>query len=123
MNSALQIGVLGVIVFLLDSVFLYSTHRTVLPVYQAIQKSPVSIRYGSALLCYIVMVCGLYYFIVREKRPIIDAFLLGWLVYGVYDLTVYSVLKQYTLGVAITDWVWGGILFGTSTAIYRAILR
>ena len=122
-SIVLRLCVLGLIIFGLDAVFLYSTSSIVLPIYQKIQHSPVSIRYYSAALCYLLMVCGLYYFIIREKRSILDAFLLGLFVYGVYDLTVLSVFSKYTLEIAIMDILWGGVLFATSSAIYYNLLR
>jgi uncharacterized membrane protein len=118
-----KLSVLGLILFMLDAVFLYSTSSIVLPVYQNIQKMPVTMRYGSAALCYLIMVCGLYYFIIREGRSAVDAFFLGIFVYGVYDLTVLSVFKNYTVGIAIMDIMWGGILFSLSTILFRKLIR
>jgi uncharacterized membrane protein len=115
--------ILACIVFVLDAVFLYSTSSFVIPIYQKIQHAPVTIRYYSAILCYLAIVLGIYYFIIRENRPIHDAFLLGIFVYGVYDLTVLSVFSKYTLEIALMDMLWGGILFTSSVAIYRNIIR
>ena len=108
--------------FILDAIFLYSTHRIVLPVYKSIQGSPVSIRYSSAIVCYIFMTAGLYYFIIRENRTPFEAFLLGLFVYGVYDTTVFAVFRKYTLEIVIMDIIWGGVLFGTTTWLYNKIM-
>jgi len=118
-----EILIPGVIMLALDAVFLYSTRNIVLPVYQSIQGAPVSIRYGSAIVCYIFMTLGLYYFIIREKRSPVDAFLLGMFVYGVYDTTVLTVFQKYTPAIAIMDIIWGGILFGTTTLLYNNITK
>jgi uncharacterized membrane protein len=117
-----NLGVLAIIMLLLDAAFLYSTHSFVLPVYRNIQKMPVSLRYGSMVACYVLMVFGLYYFILRERRSILDAFLLGVLVYGVYDMTIYTIFTNYTLGIALMDMLWGGVLFAASTAIHRQLM-
>jgi uncharacterized membrane protein len=117
-----NLGVLAIIMLLLDAAFLYSTHSFVLPVYRNIQKMPVSLRYGSMVACYVLMVLGLYYFILRERRSILDAFLLGVLVYGVYDMTIYTIFTNYTLGIALMDMLWGGVLFAASTAIHRQLM-
>jgi uncharacterized membrane protein len=119
----LRLLILACIVFVLDAVFLYSTRSFVIPIYQKIQHAPVTIRYSSAILCYLLIVLGLYYFIIRENRPIQEALLLGIFVYGVYDLTVLSVFSNYTLEIALMDMVWGGILFTSSVAIYRNIIH
>jgi uncharacterized membrane protein len=40
-----------------------------------------------------------------------DAFLTGAAVYAVYDFTLMAVFKDYNLGMAIADTLWGGTLF------------
>ena len=89
--------------------------------YQQIQKSPLKVRYGSAILCYLFLTILLYTFIILPKRPIQDAFLLGICVYGIYDTTTYALLKDYPLSLAVMDTLWGGILFFLVTYVYRLI--
>jgi len=79
------------------------------------------VNYAAAAVCYAIIVVGFYYFVVRERRTPYEAFLLGVFVYGVYDMTTLSVFKQYTLELAIMDMIWGGVLFGTTAAIYNWI--
>jgi len=118
---AIQLVLLAVIMFVLDAIYLYSSASLSLPVYQSIQGSPIKIHYGGAIACYVLMTLGLYYFIVRENRTPAEAFLLGLFVYGVYDMTTLAIFSKYTLGLAIMDMVWGGILFGTTTWIYTTL--
>jgi hypothetical protein len=40
-----------------------------------------------------------------------DAFITGAAVYAVYDFTLMAVFKDYNLGMAIADTLWGGTLF------------
>ncbi|NJL44416.1 MAG: DUF2177 family protein [Nitrosarchaeum sp.] len=42
--------------------------------------------------------------------------LLGIIIYGVYDLTNYALLKGWTLPVVLVDITWGGILCGIVSA-------
>jgi len=90
-------------------------------VYHHIQKSPLNIRYPSALACYLLLSVVLYTFILRPKRSLQEAFLLGICVYGVYDATTYALLKEYPLSMALMDTLWGGILFVMVTYVYRLI--
>ena len=39
------------------------------------------------------------------------AFLLGMAVYAVYDFTVLTLFHNYPLSLALTDTLWGGVLF------------
>ena len=49
-----------------------------------VQGSPMELNYGGAILCYFFLAIGIYYFILQPRKRIVDAFLLGILVYGVY---------------------------------------
>lgn len=48
--------------------------------------------------------------------------LLGFVVYGVYDMTNLAVLKAWTLEVAIVDWLWG-IFLCASCSLLCAFLK
>lgn len=76
----------------------------------SIQMKPIGI-----LFCYLFILIGLYYFILREKRTPLEAFLLGLIIYGVYETTTYSVLNNWKFTTVLTDTLWGGILFYLTT--------
>jgi len=78
--------------------------------------------YLSAALCYIFLIYGLYYFIIKDNKKINDAFLLGLFVYGVYELTNKSLLKDWSYKTVITDTLWGGVLFSLTTYLTYYIL-
>ena len=118
-----QILLLGSIMLCIDAIYLHINRNMILPVFQSIQGSPITIRYGSAIACYLIMTFGLYYFIIREGKPTLEAFLLGLFVYGVYDTTTFAVFDKYTLEFTVMDMVWGGILFATTTFIYYYIMH
>jgi uncharacterized membrane protein len=86
-----------------------------------VQGSPIQLNWIAAIMCYIILVCGLYYFIIRDKRSIFDAFILGILVYGVYETTNMAIIKQWKYQTVIVDMLWGGILFATTTYLFYMI--
>ena len=43
--------------------------------------------------------------------------LIGLMAYGTYDFTSLALYKGYTLDTALVDFVWGGLLTGTVSAI------
>jgi len=100
----------------LDSVYLTAMSNQYGEQIAKVQRTAVSIKPVGVIACYLFLVFGLYYFILRENRPIFDAFCLGIVIYGVYDATTYAVLKQWSPFLAITDTLWGGILFSLTTA-------
>ena len=118
----LQYVLIAFIMLVLDAVFIGVQISYFKKLYQKIQGSPLKVRYESAFACYVFMVFILYYFIISKKRPVLDAFILGLCVYGVYDTTTYALLTDYPLRVAIMDILWGGILFASTTYIYYKII-
>jgi len=82
-----------------------------------VQRTAMNIKMSGVVACYIFLIFGLYYFILKENRPIFDAFLLGIVIYGVYDTTTYAIFKHWSPVLAITDTLWGGILFALTTAV------
>jgi len=76
-----------------------------------VQGEPLKVDYSSAFLCYLLLVFGLYHFIIVPQRSLYDAFLLGFVIYGVYETTTKALLKKWNWLTVIIDTLWGGILF------------
>jgi uncharacterized membrane protein len=89
----------------------------------AVQGSPVVFDIYAAILCYIALIFGIYYFIIREKKSILEAFLLGFIIYAVYETTTLAILKNWTYKTAIIDTLWGGVLFALTTFIVYALAK
>jgi uncharacterized membrane protein len=120
----LQVLFLTLIVFLsLDFVFLYSLRSMFNKQIVAVQGSPVVMNVYAAILCYIALIFGIYYFIIREKKSILEAFLLGIIIYAVYETTTLALLKNWTYKTAIIDTMWGGTLFALTTFIVYALKK
>jgi len=112
----------AVILLTLDSVYLGLTKSMLLPVFETIQcGSPLVFRYEGAVACYLLLTLGHYYFVIRENRPLWEAFLMGVFVYGIYDTTTLAVFKKYTIQMAAMDTLWGGVLFAATALVYRRI--
>uniref|UniRef100_A0A6C0CTK0 DUF2177 family protein n=1 Tax=viral metagenome TaxID=1070528 RepID=A0A6C0CTK0_9ZZZZ len=84
-----------------------------------IQGSPLVMDYFAAGLCYIALAFGLYYFVLREKKSLLDAFLLGIVIYAVYETTTKASLKKWSYKIVVLDTLWGGILFTLTTFVVR----
>jgi uncharacterized membrane protein len=84
---------------------------------KSVQGSPLQVNFLGAILCYIFLIFGLNYFIIKSKRSPYDAFLLGILIYGVFETTSYALLKKWSILTVILDTLWGGILFALVTFI------
>jgi uncharacterized membrane protein len=68
-----------------------------------------------AIFCYIFLIFGLNYFIIRPRKPLWDAFLFGLVVYGVYETTTYALFEKWSPKAIVLDTTWGGILFMLTT--------
>lgn len=125
MNSKILKSVAVITVALLALDFIYiSLNRNLFEVQVAdVQRVSLQMRPLGAILCYIMLVFGLYYFIVREQRSVFDAFLLGLVIYGVYEGTTYALFKKWKWNIVLMDTLWGGILFGLTTFITYKLVK
>jgi len=118
-----SIIIIATIMLILDFSYLYLFRDFMLPLLKNIQKADVKINIMSALACYIILVSGLYYFIIRKNASPKDAFLLGILINGVYETTNYAFFKDWSPLLVILDTLWGGILLSTTTFLYYKIAK
>jgi uncharacterized membrane protein len=84
---------------------------------KSVQGSELKINFLGAALCYIFLIIGINYFIIKPNKSVTDAFLLGLIIYGVYETTNYALLKNWSIITVIMDTLWGGILFAITTYI------
>ena len=78
---------------------------------KGIQKDEMKINMFGAIGSYLLLILVLYKFIIVERKSPSDAFLLGFCIYGIFDLTNIAIFKNYKLLPALLDTIWGGILF------------
>jgi uncharacterized membrane protein len=86
-----------------------------------VQGSPIQLNLVGAFLTYIFLIYGLNYFIISKNRSVSDAFLLGIVIYAVYEFTNLSLLKNWHVLTTILDTTWGGILFALTTFLVYKI--
>ena len=88
---------------------------------KAIQGSPIKMNYLGAAICYILLIIGINYFIIKPRKSVSDAFLLGIIIYGVYETTNYALFKNWSIITVIIDTLWGGLLFASTTYIVNLL--
>mgnify|MGYP001449838569 FL=1 len=107
----------ALILLALDFIYLNKTKSIFEKQVFKIQHIIMNVKLFPAILCYILLVIGLNYFILQKQGTILEAFLLGFIIYGVFDSTNLAIFQKYNWNVAIMDTVWGGILFALTTWI------
>jgi uncharacterized membrane protein len=88
---------------------------------QLVQGSPLELNYLGAIICYIFLIFGINYFIIKPKRSVQDAFLLGLIIYGVFETTNLALFSKWSWLTVVIDSLWGGILFALTTYIVTII--
>jgi len=129
--------VLAVIILALDAVFLYLAKDIFARQVMLVQGTAMKVNIPSAAICYLLIVVGLYYFVLRHiivpnatsaaaavqtmrlSYGIKAAFFLGILVYGVYETTTLAILRNWSPVTAIIDTTWGGTLFALSAYLFH----
>jgi len=81
----------------------------------------MKVKWLPAIVCYFFLIFGLNYFILRTHRPVLDAFILGLVIYGVYDMTNLALFKKWNWRLACMDTLWGGVLMALTTAIVYSL--
>ena len=88
---------------------------------QRVQGSTMQINYLGAAICYILLIVGINYFIIKPHKSVNDAFLLGLVIYGVFETTNYALFKNWSIITVIIDTLWGGLLFALTTFIVNLL--
>jgi uncharacterized membrane protein len=107
----------------LDYVYLSSIKNYFLNQIKKVQGTPVSVNYLAIIICYIFLIIGINYFIIKPKRSVQDAFLLGLVIYGVYETTNWALLKNWSVITVIIDTLWGGTLFALTTYLTNMLVK
>lgn len=121
MNYILEIFILAVILLGIDMIYLKLSSNHFKTQVRKIQSSELKLNYKYAIMSYVLLVLGLYYFIIVKDNNAFEAGLLGLVIYGVFDGTNGAILKDWDLKTVLIDTPWGGILFALTTIIYRFI--
>jgi len=115
---------ISAIVFIsIDFVYLNIIKDYFLNQIKLVQGSQPKMNYLGVALCYIFLIFGINYFIIKPHKSVNDAFLLGIIIYGVYESTNYALLKNWSILTVIIDTLWGGLLFASTTYIVNSLRK
>ena len=113
MNLKLFIIVL-VVYLIIDSIWLKSATNSVYrPVIKAVQNRDIKFNMLGAMVAYLLLTLGVYYFVLEEgyqsnkKKLIIRAALFGLIGYGIYNGTNNAIFVNWDYRVCIIDTLWG----------------
>lgn len=112
----------AIIFILFDSLYLRYMKNYFLNQISRVQNGKkANIRFLGAGLTYLFLIFGIFYFIILPKHSVKDAFLLGLVIYGVYETTNYAIFTDWSIFTVLIDTLWGGILFALTAYFTRVI--
>ncbi|MBX2994155.1 MAG: DUF2177 family protein [Bdellovibrionaceae bacterium] len=133
MFPQLKIALIAIVLFaVIDFIWLgyitrdfYGTQLAEIGRFQDGRIKPVM---WAAVLVYFLMTFALVFFampMVASETSWVTIFLkgaaLGFVIYGIYDLTNYATLEKFPLKLLFADWAWGTVLFGSVTVLTQWI--
>ena len=119
----LELFTCAIIFTSLDIVFITLNNKIYADQVISVQRTALTVKPAGAIMCYLCLVSGLYYFIIRKHESPWTAFLLGLFVYGVYETTSYTILKNWKIQTVIVDTLWGGVLMAATTWITYNLIK
>ena len=111
----------AIVLVTLDYAYLYIMKGYFANQVKKVQGDPLKVNFLATAICYIFLILGLNYFIIKPKRSPQDAFLLGLVIYGVYETTNWSLFSKWSPITVIMDTLWGGTLFALTTFIVHLV--
>ena len=117
----IEFVVTAIILVAIDAIYL----KLIAPFYNVqvkkIQGNEINFRMYSAFIVYIILITGLYYFVIGPNRTAKEGAFFGLVVYGVFDFTNHAILDNYSLPLAIMDTIWGAFLCGATTFLINKV--
>lgn len=117
-----SVVIIAIFMLILDFFYIYLNKNTFEIQIADVQRVSLQFKPLGAIVVYAFLILGLYWFIIREKKSIYNAFLLGLVIYAVYEFTTYALLKKWRFEIAVMDTLWGGVLFALTTYLTYQLL-
>lgn len=111
----------AILLIVIDGIYLYHIKNYFKRQIEDIQQTPLHMNILSTIGVYVLLVVGLNYFIIQPKKDVIDAFLLGLVIYGVYEFTNFALFTKWKLLTVLMDTLWGGCLLAITTWLMKKI--
>uniref|UniRef100_A0A6C0DHC9 DUF2177 family protein n=1 Tax=viral metagenome TaxID=1070528 RepID=A0A6C0DHC9_9ZZZZ len=111
----------AILFVIIDFIYLQTIKNYFTKQITQVQGSPLKVNLLGVALCYIFLIFGLNYFIIKSKKSVYEAFIFGIIIYGVYETTNYALFSKWSILTVIMDTLWGGLLFAIVTFIIQKL--
>jgi uncharacterized membrane protein len=132
MGHTIKLAALGAVAFMvLDGVWLgvlmKNFYREQLAPIVCFADGGIAPNWPAAFVDYVLLGTGIALFVIPPAPTISSAAgygaMLGLVVYGVYDFTNYSTLRQWPFVLVLVDVAWGMVASAASAAVERVAAR
>ena len=132
MGQTIKLAAIGAVAFMvLDGIWLgwlmKNFYREQLAPIVRMADGGIAPNWPAAFVVYVLLGTGIAVFVIPRAASVPLAALYGGLfglvIYGVYDFTNFSTLRQYPLALTFTDWAWGGVASAACAAVVRIFAR
>ena len=121
---------MSLLIIIIDGIVLSMLKKIWKKTIEDVQHKPFIPKLHYAVGSYFLIIFGQYYFVYKQINrknwiydSIINGFLFGFVLYGVFDFTNLAIFSDYSLNTAIIDMIWGGILLSFTSFIGYYILE
>ena len=115
-----NIILISTIILIIDYIYLSNiAAKPFMNMVEKIQNEKSIVKYSSAAFTYALLILAIYKF--TPNLNYLDTFILGFIIYGVFDFTNMALFNKYDFRIAIQDTIWGGILFVLTKFTYNSI--
>jgi len=132
MAETLKLATVGALAFMvLDGLWLgvlmKNFYRDQLAPIVRLSDSGIAPNWPAALVVYALLGAGLALFVIPRASTVWSAAgygaLFGFVVYGVYDFTNYSTLRQWPFVLTLADVAWGTFASAAAATAVRGVVR
>jgi uncharacterized membrane protein len=132
MGHSIKMAAVGAVAFMaLDAMWLgvlmKGFYRQQLAPIARLGDGGIAPNWSAALVVYVLLGSGIALFVMPRALTVSLALgygaLFGLVVYGVYDFTNYSTLRQYPFALTLVDTAWGVVASAACAAVVRIVVR
>ena len=132
MGHTIKLAVVGAVAFMvLDGVWLgmlmKNFYRDQLAPIVRLSEGGIAPNWPAALVVYALLGTGIALFVVPRAATVslaaVYGALFGLVVYGIYDFTNYSTLRQWPFALTLADVAWGAVASAVAAVAVRSVVR
>ena len=126
-----KVIVLSIVLFLvLDALFIGAMMKNWQSLLLRVQGEKLEVKMLSAIGAYIVMVLAWVYFVYKPYlihkniwTAVKTGAVLGFVIYGIFELTNHAIIKKWDFSFVVMDTVWGSVLYALVSYFALSLLN